>query len=324
MADFIGCIITTRLLPKRTAHITSLLSKLHDPAPAHRFVTCHEPDEIQKSAADNGMCTPQCGLRPPQISNALKHVEAISWAAEQNNPVLVLEDDCILATPDASSGLRQLLAYLANPTPNQNSSNQPHSCYICFLGLPTRADASQQTPVTPLDPRNCSFLMVNAYIVSPAAAAALKQAELLPITTAFHDHLRQVLCRQDKVACFRSKSPMLVDGSKYAYFTSSLMADNRLIFNPHFVKAQQLVASGPPTDETLTQLQTLTNDPENIVASHPDFLTLISDLFVATKRYDQARALLQRALDYHLSNSLIVNNDSNTLTKLIRLHRYLQ
>jgi hypothetical protein len=135
---------------------------------------------------------------------------------------------------------------------------------------------------------------------------------------------------------WRATSPILLDGSKYAYFISSIDPHNRLTFNPHFIKLVRLhqeavtchqkdLGGGSPSSTRLRhQLDAVINDPDNVVASHPDFLTLMSDVLIAMGQHRDACRLLERAMDITVSSSVLLNNDCSTLVKLIQVHRFLQ
>jgi hypothetical protein len=304
--------ITTPHLPGRAAHLHALLTR--NLALPYRWVTTFEPEEVRRLPSDVVDAQSTSHLHSAQISNCLKHLAALRLAAQRGpqDVSLVLEDDTLTAQP----GCVDLVMRVAEQLP-------PSS--VCFLGQ-NRSTGDVLTPQALDDPGG--HLMVNAYLVTGEAAKALLEVpSVLPVHGTGSDMLKEALrACSGRVESLRTGRPLLIDGSKYAYFASTLTSDNALVFNPHYMRLRSLLTTTEDGSCSAEDVDKEINDPENVAASHPDFLSLVAQYHTRKGQLEEAAKLLRRAYDTVCGgqNAGLVNNASSVLVRLIELHRHLQ
>jgi hypothetical protein len=276
----------------------------------YRWVTTFEPEEVRRLPSDVVDAQSTSHLHSAQISNCLKHLAALRLAAQRDPHAvsLVLEDDTLTAQP----GCADLVLRVAEKLP-------PSS--VCFLGQ-NRSTGDLLTSQALDDPGG--HLMVNAYLVTGEAAKALLEVpSVLPVHGTGSDMLKEALkACSGRVESLRTGRPLLIDGSKYAYFASTLTSDNALVFNPHYMRLRSLLTSTSSAEDVHKEI----DDPENVAASHPDFLSLVAQYHTQQGQVEEAAKLLRRAYDTLCGgpNAGLVNNASSVLVRLIELHRHLQ
>ena len=236
-------------------------------------------------------------LSPKQVSNALKHLDALKKIASNTRSgafPIVLEDDPLL--PDAFEGDLQAMF-----------DSLPSGWEFVALGLPGDAPGFQDMA------RVYKALPVcNAYMVKPGLASKLANT-FLPLRYTTNIHLSYSL------EAFGAKpllySPQLfVDGSKYGVYVSTLAPTNELMFNKEYVQAKKQVADGNFRDA----LFTIKASP---LGNHPDFLHLRGLCELEVDGRDVARRTFEEALKVFDENNATTNNESKFLSDYIELFR---
>ena len=201
-----------------------------------------------------------------QLSNALKHTEALKRSSESGSSVnLVLEDDVLFNEDTLHRDLAKTIKHA------------PRAWGMLFLGLPfspsTELDEGVDYPSQPplytrprYQPTEKIFKAVipscESYVITSTDAKNMFES-MLPIRFQTHVHLSWILWRQilQGPAAFRNsvQSPrsfivtpnIFIDGSKLGAFTSTLNINNRLSWNPAYVKLAQLIRNQPNKQRSL-------------------------------------------------------------------------
>lgn len=121
---------------------------------------------------------------------------------------------------------------------------------------------------------------------------------------------------------------IFLDGSKYGTCTSAVNTNNRLSWNPWYIRMFSLVRKPGTSLETPMDAETQAA-VENTYASmnyshHPDAQYLYALSHIRCKNYEKARDLMTAALRTYESNGCILNRGSEFLNVLCDLHKHLQ
>jgi hypothetical protein len=246
-------------------------------------------------------------MHSPQLSQSLKHIEALRAIAESDDEHalhIVLEDDVLVATKDLSSALLDL---------NKALQKQPDwsLCFLCNI-----VKSSPSTPLlVPVEPNELTF--VSAYAVSKTAAQSLLDV-FFPIRQIYNLHLR-ACCTPSDLQCFRVSRSIFINGSKFGGFASSVDPSNALVFNPFYIQLKNLIINNK-----IELIDKCINDASPSLDKNQDFLALVFDAYILTKRYQQAKLVIDKA--YHLAgaNGAFLTNESPILKKAITVYKYLQ
>lgn len=270
-------------------------------------VTQHEPEEITPKMVRESVALEKINnplydsllrtLGPKQVSNALKHMEALKMIATNTRSgafPIILEDDPLL--PDAFEGELQKMF-----------DSLPSAWEFVALGLPGNAPGFQEMG------RVYKALPVcNAYMVKQSVASKLANT-FLPLRYVTNIHVSYTL------EAFGIKpllySPQLfIDGSKYGVYVSTLSPTNDLIFNKEYAQAKKQMAEGNFRDA----LFTIKSTP---LGNHPDFLHLRGLCELEVDGKEAALKTFEEAMRVFDENNAITNNESKFLSDYIELFR---
>lgn len=242
-----------------------------------------------------------------QLSHTLKHFDALQRIAKDGKDdkvYLVIEDDALFQESTIADLKAALLLMQEKKAP------------IVFLGLPSitpQAELSiHEAPSSSLLP------LVDSYFVTKATAQRMIEG-FLPIRFTGTVHLNYVM-KKTSVQPWQASKPIVVNGSRYGLFPSSLNPNNTLAFNPDYMTVMEILRKGDPQDETkIEQLR-----ETSIIAKSPDFLYLIAKFYTMHKKYKEAEKIYTDAYNISLANGCIVNHESLMLKDFIRLFKHLQ
>ena len=271
-----------------------------------------------KNLADEQMRPLVRGLHLRQVSNALKHLSAIrrvaSTAAASGGArfALVLEDDALFGEQMPEAVARAC-------------EDAPADADVVFLGLPsTRKPPGPGEPSAFDDPLELfggqPFPACESYLITPAGAAKLSAA-YLPIRFATNGHLTY-LFRAKVAKAYVAVPNAFVDGSKVGVMTSSLNANNQLLWNNPYCRAEAAVRRRPYGPDDRAQFEAAWKD--QMFKEHPDSLVLHADHLAATGKSGEAASAYAKALDSYGQMGSIVNNTSDWLRRYMNLHAELQ
>lgn len=297
----------------------------------------HEPDQIPRTDIAKLAEISAQGLDEPfdrlagsmhlhQLSNALKHFAALSRIAETPaegpRAHLVVEDDVLYNEEILEKSLARAL------------SGAPSDWGIMFLGLPsainTAREENEQVHYQPIDAVFKVVPSCESYIVTPEAAKKLVAA-FLPVRFPTNVHLSWLLLRgNDRLpktaapAAYVVTPSVFLDGSKYGTCSSVLNVNNRLSWNPWYLKMFALIRAnqgGLPTDaaQTIDKLYESMN-----FKNHPDAVFLYGLSFMKRGDYLRARDLFTTAYQAYDKNGCIMNRASEFLNLYADLHKFLQ
>jgi hypothetical protein len=255
-----------------------------------------------------------------QLSNALKHLAAIRRVVSCSVPpgvgaprfALVLEDDALFGDQMVEAVTRVAL-------------DAPQDADIVFLGLPsTRKPPSAGQPSSFDDPLQLFASHVlpacDSYLITPAGAAKLA-ARFLPIRFCTTAHLTYLL-RAGIVKSYVAVPNAFVDGSKVGVLTSSLNANNQLMWNNPYCRAEAVLRQRPYGPEERGKFEQAWG--EQMFKEHPDALVLRADHYAAVGSIEEASAAYAKALEMYDRMGCIVNNSSDWLRRYMNLSAFKQ
>jgi len=254
-----------------------------------------------------------------QVSNAMGHLEAIKAAAASLSAsvpgvdgwCLVLEDDALFSDSVAET-LSQVVASV------------PQDADVVFLGLPSPL-ASKPGEVV-FDDALARFELLPAcdsYLIRDSAARKLADA-FLPIRFATHVHLGY-LFRSLGMQVRISVPNVFVDGSKLGIFTSSLDANNRLLWNQPYCQMDALLRSKAyAEDVTGTEAAHEAAWSGQSFKDSADVLALRGAHLARLGKHAEAEAVFARAFEKYSKDGCVLNNDSLFMRNYMALYRHLQ
>ena len=248
-------------------------------------------------------------LHVNQLSNALKHCEAMTLASKEQDKYenfLFVEDD-ILFGDDMIDKLREVLTLYRKETND-----------ILFLGLPSLAPIEQKNElqIIPTSQFYKLFPCCESYLIK--ATTVGKIAPLLyPIKYVTNFQLSYV-AKTHNLETTMVVPNIFLDGSKYGAFLSSIDPNNKMLFNPEFIKLANLVQSDVST-------QTIESGFETIkFRNHPDVMHLQAIYLITKGEYAKAETILENILQLTTQNGCIINNETEFLMTYMRLHKFTQ
>lgn len=247
-----------------------------------------------------------------QLSNALKHYKALEYIANSsdNDINIVLEDDVVY-----EEKVCLLLDRLM--------TNLPSDYDMIFLGLPGNKEIKNKNQIQ-YQSLSEVFKMLpytDSYLISKQAAKKLYD-DFLPIKFVGNIHFSYMLEKHNlkPLICLPN---IFIDGSKYGMFLSVLNPNNVLMFNNDYMRVRGIVQK--EDDLTKTEIESIEDMiKKSPVQSHPDFMYLKAQFLQKQKKYKEAEAVYETAINIYTSNNCIVNHESIFLKDYIKLYRYLQ
>lgn len=282
--------------------------------------------------SNSGLATPfdalVGNLHVQQVSNSLKHYHALRRFVEQasssKDVVLIVEDDVLFNDEAAKS-----VAFTLKRAPN--------SWTTIFLGLP----CSVKAPPPGTDPGNVIFERLqtvfkvlpccDSYLMTLDAAKSLLtpvggDTGFLPIRFATNVHLSWRLQGCGILSdCHIACPNVFVDGSKLGVYTSSLVVNNRLSWNPQYVDLEAKIRR-PLTPQYTDEVKADINKALDEIhfQMHPDIMFLKAIFQVRCGNYEEACKNMEKAYDLYQQNGCIINKGSEFLNAYCDVFRFLQ
>lgn len=253
-------------------------------------------------------------LHVNNLSNALKHYEALSQIAKCTDPDvihLVLEDDVMF---------EPRMCMLLDKTIDKINDTQ-----ILFLGMPNNEAIANSNNIRLKDSKTVFKILPynDSYIVTPKLAGELA-SKYLPIK--FHNNIHlNYLLETMSVPVYQTVPNLFVDGSKFGMYLSSQMVNNDLVFNREYMFLKSLVSKDPTqvTSDEKTLAEKIIKESQ--VSNNPDFLSIVGKYTREVKKdYKKTLEIYQTAFDIYEKNGAIINNESMFLRDFINLHSHLQ
>jgi len=243
------------------------------------------------------------------LSNALKHFKALEVIAESddNTISLVLEDDVSF---DPKTMFQQL----------EKAIKMYQTGSIMFLGLPNNTPDVKELQVIPSQQLFEILPYNDSYLIDKITAKKILSA-FLPIK--FVANLQfSIAIRKAEVNCTQTVPNIFVDGSKLGLFTSSMNANNILVFNPDYMRLRDIVSKEEikATDKSVAE-QLIANSP---CGAHPDFQYLKALYYNKIGESKTAQQAFEGAYQVYSKNLCILNHESQFLKDFMRLYKDLQ
>lgn len=264
-------------------------------------------------------------LNVKHVSNALKHLEALreisrNGHGSQNKDEeinLVLEDDVLYNEQLMEASLVRAMGA------------RPARWDVLFLGLPTSLDNTNENNIQFQEAASVFKVLPSceSYIIRPDAAARLAE-RLLPLRFPTNVQLSWLLLgpRAHELGLHAHiMSPSIfLDGSKYGTCTSTINMNNRLTWNPEYVRIFGLVRGKPEefTKEDGIEVDRL-YDAMNF-KNHPDAIYLYALSFVRRGDHAKAADFMAKALKQYDANKCVLKRGSEFLNVYCDLFRHLQ
>lgn len=242
-----------------------------------------------------------------QLSHILKHFDTLQKIAKEgadDKVYLILEDDAVFQ--DIT------IAYLTAVAKQMKEEQQG----IVFLGLPSIKEYESitihevaETAMVPL---------IDSYFITKATAKRMLEA-FLPIRFTGVIQMNYII-RKLGMKVFQSSKPVIINGSRYGLFPSTLNPNNTLIYNPDYMELVDIFKKGDKS--AIPRVQQL--QESSVTAKSPDFMHLIAKIYTAHGMYQEAQKVYMDAYNTALTNGSIVNHESSMLKDFIRLFKHLQ
>ena len=301
----------------------------------------HEPDSVAREhdlkqitdvRLSDDLQSPYDRLMVPlnvkHISNALKHLEALreisrsghgssQGGADQEEINLVLEDDVLYNEQLMEASLVRAMGA------------RPMRWDVLFLGLPTSLDDTSESNIRFQEAASVFkvFPSCESYIVRPEAAARLAE-RFLPLRFPTNVQLSWLLlgphAPEVGLHSYIMSPSIFLDGSKYGTCTSTINMNNRLTWNPEYVRMFGLVRGKPDdfTKEDAIEVDRL-YEAMNF-KNHPDAVYLYAMSFVRRGEHAKAEDMMAKALKQYDANKCVLNRGSEFLNVYCDLFRHLQ
>lgn len=313
-------IIHSPSLDIRKQHIKKFVDILDSVKIDYEYVESYEPNKITQqdvqqkvdlSKKNTGELFDELvrNLHVNQISNALKHCEAINLAnkvQDKYENFLFVEDD-ILFGDDMIEKLREALTLYRNDTND-----------ILFLGLPSLApiEHKNQIQIIPTTQFYKLFPCCESYLIK--AATISKIAPLVyPIKYVTNFQLSYIATTNNLQTTMVVPN-IFLDGSKYGAFLSSIDPNNKMLFNPEFIKLANLVQSNASSQVIESTFDSIK------FRNHPDVMHLQAIYLMSKGDYAKAETILENILQLTTQNGCIINNETEFLLTYMRLHKFTQ
>lgn len=270
-------------------------------------------------------------MHPNQVSNALKHRAALTRVAHSSSDQgvhhLVVEDDVLFNEKLLAPGLADAL------------HRAPADGGVLFLGLPSSKPAPREGESRPPAMRFetidhfFSFFSVSvipacdSYVITPPAALRVVR-DFLPVRFPTHIHLSWCLMRSRAqggpgVQAYIGSPNLFLDGSKLGIYTSSLLHNNRLAWNPAYMEINALVRRQQPlSDSEVERIESLR--ARMSLRDNPDVRFLLGMYHAKRGQYGAAAAEMQAAFDSYRQNGCLLSRSSEFVNRFCDLHVHLQ
>lgn len=289
------------------------------------IITDHDPDMIDLKTVNSlvDFTKPSTGevydalvknMHIKQLSNALKHREALKKASSSSNLSLIIEDDAIYGD-DIDIKLVTLFKTLTDTKDKWD---------IVFLGVPSLS--SIPTPEAPFRPIKDIFKIIpciDSYIVHPSSASVLL-AHFERIKYVTNIQFSYISFIKPELKFMMSTTNCFADGTKVGVYISTLTQNNKLFLNAEYNKLSQIV-NGP--GETIpVERKAVFDELKSTVRfkNHPDILTLQAIGEMKVGDFAKAKELFDEAYAMYTKNECILNSESEFILLYSRIFKYVQ
>jgi hypothetical protein len=242
-------------------------------------------------------------LKINHVSNNLKHkiaLEMIAASSEFYN--LVVEDDVLFVT-NIIEQLKEMVKLIGD---NKG---------VYFCGIPSPQESKLQVK------KVMDFYKVlpacDSYFVDPDTAKTIL-TEFSRIRFAFPLQL-QYTCTKNAIPLMCAAPHFLMDSSKYGSVPTSIDINNRLIFNPVFMKITELISKVPMDHVTINNLF---NQFE--FKSNPEYHYLKAQYEAKKKNYDIAMSMYKYAFKLYKDAGIPLTQGSQFMKDYMTLYKHFQ
>lgn len=239
------------------------------------------------------------------ISRNLKHHSALEKISKSSgyDHYLIIEDDVYFENDTILDDLEFLFTNLTNQTDSD----------VIFCGIPINAHESQKQLNEILQINYDSTPMsCESYIVKQSAAAKI-------IDAPFQHHMPMHImysCFKHSLKCGITNKQILIDGSKYGTFLSTIH-DNSIL--PYNLINNDIIKKLNNNEIDIEQLK-IQLDFKN----HPSSLYILGNAFIKNEQYIQGNKVFLLAYDILLNNNCDINANNMIMKSLIDSFKYLQ
>jgi GR25 family glycosyltransferase involved in LPS biosynthesis len=325
-------ILHAEFLAVRKPMIETLVKKINETRSSTqvnvKYVTEHDPQNIQLDKIRQliDLSKPSGGqtnadifdalvknIHIKQLSNVLKHYEALKLASETTDDSisLVLEDDVVFGE-DVAEKLYQVIDDIEKKRDEWDA---------VFLGLPQPMDAKTEAKMRPVSEVFRIMPCVESYLVHNKGAKKLLEA-FLPIRYMANVHYSYIINKVKDVKVLMTVSNVFVDGTKLGVYLSTLDSNNKLFLNGDYNKLQQIVNKDKLNTQDISDAREILDKMR--FKNHPDNITLNAILEMKTQNYVKAKEMFENAYEMYNNNECILNNESEFLLHYTRIFKYTQ
>lgn len=336
-------VIHTKILPLRKSLCEDLKSRLNSSNKydlRFTYIDKYDSDAIPAQVIkDNVDLTPSKelkrspfdsllkGLHVRQLSNALKHAEAIQLASrtEEGTFCLIIEDDAVFGE-NVAERLESVIRAL----------EKSDDWDVNFLGLPQPISSENANSMPTISNVETLFKIlpeISSYIIKKDAALKLGSI-YFPVrymTNIQFSYLFLEKSKRDLLAPLRmtmTTPNVFVDGSKFGVYLSSLLPNNKLILNQDYSKLHMIINSHEGQNAKL-----YTNEEKTLIAnmfetikfvSHPEFQALKALFETQIGNFEKAKAIYNSCYETYKNNDCLLNGESDFIIQYTRLFKHLQ
>ena len=238
------------------------------------------------------------------ISNYLKHFNAIEQVVRKNVPAIILEDDVIMA--------ENCDKLLNDPEIFEHD--------VVMFGQPfASTPKSKFTKMANFESDLVLLPSCESYYISTHAANKILK-NLLPI--AYHTNIALSLnFNRADIPVYKAFPNVFIDGSKVGKYTSSLNNNNTLLYHSNYNKLYRMVQSSDDNfDESLF-------DQEFEAAEYnecPDMLYLKGLARIKTNKLVEAKSVFDLAYEKYCEDGCTLNKSSSFMGNYINFFRVMQ
>lgn len=253
-----------------------------------------------------------------QLSQTLKHTEALTRTSMQEDDswALILEDDAVYQQTTMCDSLDKIAG-------DMNASHD-----IIFLGMPqvnTQVNATQSSIVEVNRTEFQLIPIVENYLIHTKKAKQFVQA-FTPIKYTCNVQYNYTLAKTG-FKCYQGASNIIINGSKYGAFVSSVNPCNPLVFNREYMIMFDICKKIEQGSTITAEIEKEFNAQVKAIGTlkeNPDFQYIIAKFMMLSGKFKPAKFILEKSLESLENNHAIINHESWVLRDLIRIHKHLQ
>lgn len=247
-----------------------------------------------------------------QASNVVKHYSALQEASKSTESfdyVMIVEDD-VMFGDDVGHKLVQAIQKMSSA-----------DCDILFLGLPSLVPIVENTlKIQPVKDMFKILPCCDSYIIKSSAVQKL-EAAYAPIRFSTNLQLSYIFETNDFNVQMTVPN-ILLDGSKFGLYLSSLEANNKLFLNPEYNQLNSIVRKDVCSVEDVAAAKKLLETMK--FKNHPDIMFLAGMFEIKLGNYEKAKSVFEAIHNIYNQNHSIINNESEFLQVYMNLYKHLQ